>query len=70
MHTQGALLMITSTVNKHLLVQIRMMRGAYGTPKYKRYNKRVNFLLRMNQSHGGDHRLTTGEIDSRRINPI
>ena len=62
--------MITSTVNKHLLVQIRMMRGAYGTQKYKRYNKRVNFLLRMNQRHGRDHRLTMGEIDSSRINPL
>jgi hypothetical protein len=62
--------MITSTVNKHLLVQIRMMKGAYGTPKYKRHNRRVNFLLRINQSHGGDHRLTMGEIDSRRINPL
>ena len=62
--------MITSTVNKHLLVQIRMMIAAYGTLKYKRYQKRVNFLLRINQSHGKDHRLTTGEIDSRRINPL
>ena len=62
--------MITSTVNKHLLVQIRMMKGAYGTPKYKRYNKRVNFLLRIHKSHGRDHSLTMGEIDSRRINPI
>jgi hypothetical protein len=47
-----------------------MMKGAYGTLKYKRFNKHVNFLLRINQSHGKDHRLTMGEIDSRRINPI
>ena len=62
--------MITSTVNKHLLVQIRMMIGAYGTPKYKRHQKRVNFLLRINQSHGKDHRLTMGEIDNRRIHSL
>ena len=62
--------MITSTVNKWLINEIRKMQGAYGTPKYKRHNNRINFLLRIHQSHGRDHRLTMGEIDSRRINPI
>ena len=57
------------TVNEHLLDQIGMLKGTYGT-KYKRHQKRVNFLLRINQSHGRDHPLTMGEIDSRRINPI
>ena len=72
------------TVNEHLLDQIGMLKGTYGMTlrdrltdalksdkeKYKRHNRRVNFLLRINQSHGRDHRLTMGEIDSRRINPI
>ena len=57
------------TVNEHLLDQIGMLKGTYGT-KYKRHQKRINFLLRINQSHGRDHRLTMGEIDSRRINPL
>ena len=57
------------TVNEHLLDQIGMLKGTYGT-KYKRHQKRVNFLLRMNQRHGRDHRLTMGEIDSSRINPL
>ena len=54
------------TVNEHLLDQIGMLKGTYGT-KYKRHQKRVNFLLRIHKSHGRDHSLSMGEIDSRRL---
>ena len=69
---------MSKTVNEHLLSNIRSMKkvhGAYATdqwstvPKYRRFNKRINFLLRIHRTHGRNHRLDMGEIISGRLNP-
>ena len=61
---------MSKTVNEHLLDQLCAVKNSYGTKKYKRHQKRVNFLLRIHKSHGRDQRLSMGEIDSRRLNTI
>ena len=63
-----------STVNQHLIDNIRGMKGGYGTPHlnsvYKRFNKRINFLLRMNRQHGRNQILSNREVEQGRIDPI
>jgi len=61
---------MSKTVNEHLLDNIRNLKGAYGTPKYKRFNKRINFLLRMNRQHGRNQILSNREVEQGRIDPI
>ena len=69
---------LTKTVNEHLLSNIRSMKevhGAYATdrwstvPKYRRFNKRINFLLRIHRTRGRDHRLNMGEVLNLRLDP-
>ena len=70
---------MTKTVNEHLLTNIRALKEAHGAyasdkwsnvPKYKRFNKRINFLLGVNQSHGRNKLLTMTEVSDRKVNPI
>ena len=69
--------MTISTVNEHLLENIRALRGVYRTPHhrylndvYKRCNKRINFLLRMHRRHGRNQILSKREVEQGRIDPI
>jgi len=66
--------MTISTVNEHLIDNIRGMNGVCGSPHlnsvYKRFNKRINFLLRMNRQHGRNQILSKREVEQGRIDPI
>ena len=66
---------MSKTVNEHLLSNIRSMKKAQA-PRfagshlpYKRFNKRINFLLRIHRTRGRDHRLNMGEILNLRLDP-
>ena len=58
------------TVNEHLLDQICAVKNSYGARNYKKHQKRVNFLLRINQSHGRNQLLTMTEINKGKLNQI
>ena len=60
------------TVNEHLLDQIWKKKKAVEIPNYhyKTFNKRINFLLRINQSHGGNQVVTMTEINRGKLNQI
>ena len=57
------------TVNEHLLEQLRKEKKAIAECNlmYRCNRRRINFLLRINQSHGRNHLLTWDEMDSGRI---
>ena len=60
------------TVNEHLLDQIWKKKKAVEIPNYhyKTFNKHINFLLGVNQSHGRNKLLTMTEVSDRKVNPI
>jgi hypothetical protein len=62
-----------TTVNEHLIHNIHRLKGAYGTrpvTRYKRFNKRVNFLLRIHRIRGRNHPLSMGEINRGRLDVV